>query len=241
MADIVFILGFGILIALAVNFLSDTLPYGEYARPCCHKCKAPIPILAYLSNKQCIRCQHRRSVRYFVIPLISLYLFSVIRFHEPGIGWVLAIYAIIYFLISAVIDWEHHIILSLLVVLGMVLGIIKAFYMFDYFTFLEGMAAGGILMGVTYLFGKLFVKIARVQREGVESGIGFGDVLMGLVVGASCGWPNTVPALMVGFILAGLISLMILFIKVITKKYKPFEGVGFAPFMAIGALLFLLF
>ena len=87
----------------------------------------------------------------------------------------------------------------------------------------------GILVGVAPFL--LLVLFSR------EKAMGWGDVLLALFLGIILSWPAVLVALILSFLLGGLISLILIKLKKKTfKSYLPF-----APFLCFSGLVVLLF
>jgi leader peptidase (prepilin peptidase)/N-methyltransferase len=70
-----------------------------------------------------------------------------------------------------------------------------------------------------------------------ERAMGWGDVLLALFLGIILSWPAVLVALILSFLLGGLISLILIKLKKKTfKSYLPF-----APFLCFSGLVVLLF
>jgi leader peptidase (prepilin peptidase) / N-methyltransferase len=67
--------------------------------------------------------------------------------------------------------------------------------------------------------------------------MGWGDVKMAGLIGLMTGFPNAVVAVFGGIILGGLSAIALLLFKKRTRK----EGIPFGPFLALGAIIALLY
>lgn len=73
----------------------------------------------------------------------------------------------------------------------------------------------------------------------IVGGLGFGDVKLGAILGAYCGWLSWGAAamgLVLAFLLGGLVSLMLVLSRRATRK----SSVPFGPWLCLGALLAML-
>ncbi len=72
-----------------------------------------------------------------------------------------------------------------------------------------------------------------------EVALGFGDVNLAGILGLLLGWPAIASGLLFAVLAGGLISLFIIVGMLITKKYKAFTAIPYAPFLILSALFLL--
>jgi len=98
---------------------------------------------------------------------------------------------------------------------------------------------GIIGLGVNFFVGlvlfAIFLALFLVTRG---RGIGFGDVKFAFVIGLLLGFPNSLAAIYISFVLGALVS--ILLIATGRKKMRG-DTIPFGPFLAGGILVMLLF
>jgi leader peptidase (prepilin peptidase)/N-methyltransferase len=84
--------------------------------------------------------------------------------------------------------------------------------------------------------------LGRVRHQPVEEeALGFGDVNLAGVLGLMLGWPGILAGIVLTIFLAGGISLVYLIWKIIVKQYSPNLALPYGPFLALSALILLLF
>lgn len=91
----------------------------------------------------------------------------------------------------------------------------------------------------SFLLGTIFSTgvIALIVYLTKEKAMGWGDVILACFLGIILGWPAVLIALILAFLIGGAVSLVLIILKKKTiKSYLPF-----APFLALGALLVILF
>ena len=69
--------------------------------------------------------------------------------------------------------------------------------------------------------------------------LGFGDVNLSGILGLLLGWPAITVGLLFAVLAGGLISLFIILGMLVTKKYKAFTAIPYAPFLILSALFLL--
>ncbi len=240
------ILFIGWLGAALVNYLADVLPLARrFIAPCCLHCsEVQQPINYFLWPRRCNACGRRRSFRTWVVELaliaISLWLW------ESGVGnmgyfwgWILWLY----FAVVTVIDLEHRLILHPVSWTGAVLGLGLGIWQHGLLDTLLGGAAGFGTMYALYLLGDSFARwIARRRGEALdEVALGFGDVNLLGVIGLILGWPGIVAGLVLGILIAGLVSFLYLVGMALMRRYEAFTAIPYGPFLVASALLLLFF
>jgi len=243
---VVFILGNLLLgwgLALIVNYLSDVLPLTRsLTRPECIQCHHKLFIPVYITFQKCPNCGSKRSVRTWVIqtliPLILIWLLL-----KPPLRlnlWTCAI-ILIYFVVVAVIDYEHRAIMYEESIIGAVIGLGVGYHLHGFVLTLLGGMAGFVIMLVLYYLGILFTKVlSRIRKQTYsDPGLGYGDVTLAGVLGLMLGWPGITAGLVLGILLAGLVSAIYLVVLVITHRYSIFSSIPYAPFLVIGSAILL--
>jgi prepilin signal peptidase PulO-like enzyme (type II secretory pathway) len=85
----------------------------------------------------------------------------------------------------------------------------------------------------TALGGAIFLLLALLRRNAM----GFGDVKLAVVIGMMTGFPMVLQALVLGIVLGGLAAGVLL----LTRLRKPKQYIPYAPYLAAGAMLTLLY
>jgi len=149
----------------------------------------------------------------------------------------------IYLGIVWIIDQEHRLILNTLIVVGLILGLISGTLRNDLFPTLIGGLSGFTFMLILYIFGYLFVWVMHRWRQSDlnEPAMGFGDVLLGAVIGLMVGFPEIIQSLTLTIIAAGLFSLIYLLVLLLTRRYRLGMAFPYGPFLIIGAIYFVYF
>ena len=101
-------------------------------------------------------------------------------------------------------------------------------------------------MLVFYLLGTLFARMrarkmqAAGQSADDEEALGAGDVILATVLGLILGWPLIWFGLLIGILLGGLISIPMLVIMLVARRYKQdawMVFIPYGPFFLISATL----
>ncbi len=142
----------------------------------------------------------------------------------------LAFYACL-FIVVFVIDLEHGLILNKVVYPGMVVALLLALYPWPWLNESTVMRVAYAALGGGIGFG-IFLLIAIVSR----GGMGWGDVKLAALIGLATGFPLVILAIIMGAILGGIVAVAM----VIAKRRKRRETIPFGPFLAVAAMITLL-
>ncbi|HTX93327.1 MAG TPA: prepilin peptidase [Anaerolineales bacterium] len=234
-----------------VNYLADVLPVTrKFSRPVCHKCQAPYRWSDYLFFSHCKSCGKGRSARTIItqilIPCISVLLWIYPR---PRFPYALALVLIIYLAVVFTIDVEYRLILHPVSLAGAVLGLGTGIYIYSLrstlvagvITTLIGGAFGFGVMLIFYFVGEWYVRrmVKRKNLSPDEVALGFGDVNLAGILGLLLGWPTIVAGLLFAVFAGGIASLGILIAMLVSKKYKAFTAIPYAPFLILSGVVIL--
>jgi prepilin signal peptidase PulO-like enzyme (type II secretory pathway) len=230
------ILGLGL--GFAVNLLADTLP--DESKPICIHCSAEWELGDYLLLRSCAYCRRMRPTRFWIVLVAYMAfggVFSILPPERVGTWWGLVLMA--YFGVVFVIDLEHKLILRSTSLVGvLVCGYLGWIMHGIKNTLLGGLAGFGIML-VLFYFGIVFTKVvSRKRREPVdEVALGFGDVTLSFILGLLLGWPGITAGLFFAVLAGGLGGGIYLVVNKLTRGYKKFTAIPYAPFLLLGAAL----
>ncbi len=244
----------GLACGIFVNLLADNLPRRQPVQAShCLACGAPrrtvnwIAGLAFLRFKRrCPYCESRRAWRdvlvEFSLIFVAIWLYA--RDSTPGVFWPALIVATIFTLI-VVIDIEHRLILHVVSVPSGLL--ILTLNSFDpsrgFWKSLAGGGGGFVFVLCLYLLGGVFgrhISRLREDEEG-EVAFGFGDVMLGTMLGLTVGWPGIILALIFAIFAGGVFSLFYMLVMTLRERYNAFQPIPYGPFLIFGASLMYFF
>jgi len=242
LALILFLLG--VSVGSFLNAVADRVPAGKsIIRPpshcfnCGHELEPRdlFPIVSYLLLRgKCRYCGHAIGPRSMLVELATGLLFAL-AFTALGLTWQLPA-ALIYcslFVVLFITDLEQGILPHVIVYPGIALALTLALS-----NPLTGIvpnfidcAAG---LGLSFGFFFLLWAVPRIFKKSV---LGFGDVGMAGLIGASVGFPQILVALYIA-VLAGGITAALLIVFKVNKLNQPLQ---FGPFMASAGLITLFY
>jgi leader peptidase (prepilin peptidase)/N-methyltransferase len=232
----------GLIVGSFLNVCIDRLPRNEsivyppsHCAVCQHKLavKDLIPLFSYLRlHGRCRYCQASIPRKLFWVELATGVIFALLYWHyglSAELG-VMAFYACL-FIIIFVIDLEHGLILNKVVYPGMVVALLLALLPRPWLTqwLITGVANAALGGAVGFVI--LFL-IAIVSR----GGMGWGDVKLAALIGLATGFPLVFFSLIMGAILGGILAVALM----IAKKKTRRETIPFGPFLALAAMITLL-
>ncbi len=238
----------GLAVGSFLNVCIDRLPRNEsivkppsHCPVCQNKLAAKdlIPVFSYLRLRgRCRNCQAAIPRRLFWVELATTLIFALLCWHyglSAELG-VMIFYACL-FIVIFVVDLEHGLILNKVVYPSMVVALLLPLLPQSWLTqeiwltkMIEpGIASAALGGGIGFA---LFLLIALVSR----GGMGWGDVKLAALIGLATGFPLVFLAIIMGAILGGIVAVAL----VIAKKRKRRETIPFGPFLALAAMITLL-
>jgi leader peptidase (prepilin peptidase)/N-methyltransferase len=245
-----FVAAFGLLGGSVVNWLADALPATRRpTRPRCAHCGAPRQrrawsgvVEAFFAAGRCAYCGGKRGSRAWIIELTGL-AFAVFLYRRDGdpVVFIPGLLVGLLFLLIAVIDLEHRLILQVVVFPSAALVVLASFFQpaRGPAKTLSGGLAGLIILWAMYLLGIAFSRwIARRRGSPLdEVAFGFGDVMLGGLIGLIVGWPGVIIAVITGVLVAGVFSIAYVGWMLLRGKYSAFAPIPYGPFLLVGAAL----
>lgn len=205
-----------------------------WGRSFCPQCKHKLTVLdliplgsfIFLLGK-CRYCQKKISWQYFFVELASGILFVLFFWKYQAVNLFLIrdlLFALIFIFIF-VFDLKYYLILDKIIWSGLLLAVIINLLLgFDIWNLIIGICLGAGFFGLQYLFTR-------------GRGVGFGDVKLGMLIGALLGWQLTIICLGIAYIIGGLVAALLL----ITRKKGMKDMLPMGTFLALSAVIVLLF
>lgn len=230
---------FGAVFGSFANVVIYRLPLSQtlWGRSRCMKCGGTvkwylnIPIFSYFFLKgKCRECKKPYSIRYPLVEFLMATLFALVVY-SYGLSWISLEYLVLVFglVTASFIDLDHMILPDEFTLGGLVIGLIGAAINPErefIQALLGAIFGGGILWLVAYLY---FVFTGR-------EGLGGGDIKLLAWLGALLGWQAIPFIIMSSSVTGSIVGLII--------SRKSNDGlktmIPFGPFIALGALLYLL-
>lgn len=191
-----------------------------------------IPIVSYLILAgRCRRCGGAISWRYPAVEAANAAGYAVLLWWF-GLSWETAVYAVLYsaLLVVTAIDLVHYMIPNVITLPGIVLGLVCSATVLPVGivdALLGIVIGGGLLWGLAWLSPYVFGK----------EGMGGGDIKLLAMIGAFLGWQPTLLTIMVGALVGSVVGVTLIALRFMRRDhYLPF-----GPFLALGALVALLF
>lgn len=239
--EISFVFALGLVLGSFYNVVVYRMPRDlsiAKGRSICPNCNTTlkawdlVPVASWLFLRgKCRYCKSPISLRYPVVELVTALLFLSV-YARFGFGLSLVLYAsyVSLLLITALIDYEHMVILDNILIYFTAQNLVLILLLrWPIIPHLLGAAVGFGIYFLIYFITKLIYK-----REV----FGFGDVLLLASVGLVAGITQTLFIAGLSFIVS---SLYMLVLRVFGKKIKLKEEVPFGPFICFTAYIFMLF
>jgi len=256
MLIIIFIFIFGLLIGSFLNVVIYRLRAGGSVikgRSYCPQCKKTLhffdllPLFSFFIQRgHCRYCQQKISWQYPLVELTTALLFLIV-YHKFLLSytlpydkllitnyqllftnliliigyWVFTCFLIIIF----AYDFKHYLIADKVVIPGAILAFLFSFINPE----VDWWAS---LIGATLISGFFALLIFITKGKGM----GWGDVKLGLLVGALLGWQVSLLALLIAFVSGSLVGIIL----IIAKKKRWHSPVPFGTFLTVSAFICML-
>ena len=238
----------GLFVGSFLNVCIDRLPRGQsiiHPRSYCAACNRKlgnldlIPVFSYLWLRgRCRYCQAHIPIRLPIVEGVTGLLFALL-YWKFGLGLELGISLVYTSLLTAifVIDLENQLVLDKVIYPGMALALAFSFF----WPRLEGMSmvSGEALSKVLSSLAGGALGLAAMALPYIlthRRGMGLGDVKLGALVGLMTGYPLVFVAILLSWIIGGVVAAILLALKV--KNLK--DPIPSATFLVISAMVTLL-
>jgi leader peptidase (prepilin peptidase)/N-methyltransferase len=179
------------------------------------------------------------------IGLIALCALLWFRYELDAQLFVLGFYLTLFVLI-AVIDVEHRLVLNAVMLPAFALALIELLVTrrLEFQAALVGYAVGQLVVMGMFLLGALFLWIINTgRREPVsEVAFGVGDVTLATFGGLVVGYPRVVVMLVLMIVLGGVIAgLFWLYHRFVRRDYRAYTPLAYGPAIVLSAAIMLVF
>jgi leader peptidase (prepilin peptidase) / N-methyltransferase len=231
---------FGLAVGSFLNVCIHRLPRGQslVSPPSrCPSCERPlrwyhnIPVVSWIALRgRCGHCQAPISIRYPVIELVTALLWVLIVWMTP-VGWLLASRLVLgtALIVLFMIDLEHQLLPNVITLPGIAAGLA--------FSVVAPPGPIDSLIGIALGGGVLYAIAAAYYAVRKEEGMGMGDVKMLAMVGAFLGWQ----AVLLTLVLSSFAGAVIGLVMMASQKGDMRYALPFGTFLAVGALIAMLF
>lgn len=248
--DLVIVFLFGAIMGSFLNVCIARIPDGEsiiHPSSHCPKCKAPIPfyfnipLLSYvLLLGRCHSCRTNISPRYFFVELLMACL-AVALYYQFGfsLAFLVSFIFVAALIVISFIDLDVRIVPDVIslpgIVAGLLFSVVARYLINDPFEIIPSPLSAliGVLVGGGFL---LALAWAYEAFTGVE-GMGGGDIKLLAMIGAFLGWTAIPFTLFFASLTGSVIGLGFMIGKGVGRRF----ALPFAPFLCMGALLYLFF
>ena len=245
---IVFI--FGAAVGSFLNVCITRIPNGEslvHPPSHCPNCKEPIsvyhniPLLSYLLLRgRCRSCRASISPRYFFVELLMACL-AVALYYQFGVSlaFLVSFVFVAALIVISFIDLDVRIVPDVIslpgIVAGLLFSVVARYLINDPFEVIPSPLSAliGVVVGGGFL---LALAWAYEAFTGVE-GMGGGDIKLLAMIGAFLGWTAIPFTLFFASLTGSVIGLGLMVGKGVGRRF----ALPFAPFLCLGALLYLFF
>jgi leader peptidase (prepilin peptidase)/N-methyltransferase len=241
---------FGAIVGSFLNVCIVRIPRGDsivYPPSQCPGCKAAIPfydnipLISYVALLgRCRSCDETISPRYFFVELLMACL-SVALYYQFGfsLAFLVSFVFVAALIVISFIDLDVRIVPDVIslpgIVAGLLFSVLGRYLINDPFELIPSPISAliGVLVGGGFL---LALAWAYEAFTGVE-GMGGGDIKLLAMIGAFLGWTSIPFTLFFASVAGSLIGLGFMVAKGVGRRF----ALPFAPFLCLGALLYLLF
>lgn len=236
-----FLFVIGTIIGSFLNVLIYRIPHGISLispRSFCDQCKTTlywyenVPIVSYLLTLgKCKHCNARYPVIYTLIELATGLLFVCIYTYTQNNLHFIYLSSLLSILMAiCIIDIKYYMIPDKLLITAAVIS-------FIYYIYAAGTGIFDYLLSALIVFSILFgIRIVSRYIFGREA-FGFGDVKLGALLGFILGCKAALWAIFFGFIIAGLVILIL----AVLRKIKRNSYIPFGPFLISGMVTYMFF
>jgi prepilin signal peptidase PulO-like enzyme (type II secretory pathway) len=239
---VLFVFVAGLLAGFVINVVATRLAANKPIFGPLHCTRAPhsvtarqaAPVIGYvLQRGRCSTCGRRISLSYPLVELAMGAIWAALYAVEGfGVAFLFHCLYAAFLMLVLVNDWKHRDIYVTVIAAGSLVAIVGSLVV-------PGASLTGALVGaaVAGAFFALAYGLAKLIFPRIEEPLGFGDILLALLMGLMLGWPNVVGALLIGPLLAGAATVVLL----ISRRRKLGDFIPYGVALCAAAILFLIY
>lgn len=203
----------------------------------CPACGQPRPLIQSIAvvafvarRRECAACGRPIAVRTLIVELATAGLFAFLFTHYADIGKLaLASFHTSVLLLVTVTDLEHRLIPNRAILPAIVIAALTSPLWFGpgWYLALVGGAIGFGFFWLAAIVGGRFIG---------HGAMGGGDVKLAAYVGLITGFPGIITALVLTILAGGIISLVLLMVRVVNMR----SGIPYGPFIVLGGFITML-
>ena len=239
---LIFVILTGAAAGFLINYLADVLPQTRHlSKPQCPECETPYSDKAYLLLRKCPKCGRKRSLRTYIVLIVTNLASVLLQFFPfAGLSFLATLPLLIFLGTVVVIDVEHRLVLAETSLFGIFLCLFYGIILRNPMNTLLGGLNGLLIMLFFYVLGIVFSFIVgKLQGKSIkEVAFGFGDVTAGTFLGLLSGWPGILGAIILALLIFAGFTILLLLGLILTKRYRAFTNAQpFVPFLILGAII----
>lgn len=199
-----------------------------------------IPVLGYVLQKG--RCRHCGKQLPWRFPLVEILLALAFTFawanyeNEPLYIYLINAFYILLLAVIALIDWRYRLIYPVMIWGGVIVGIIVGLVSGPHPDNLLPDGIVSVLLGVGLgggMFYLIYLVALAIYRK---RALGFGDVLLAILIGVILGFPRAISGLFLGAVLGGVVAVGFYFFG--RKRWRDF--IPYGTTLCIGVILIII-
>jgi leader peptidase (prepilin peptidase)/N-methyltransferase len=235
----------GLVLGGAVNLLADWLP--QFRRePEAEGQESDAPVETGEEEVAGEKPPRSRLVRYVAVEIVMLAAGAYL-WHREGLSPMFGVllFYVALFLLIAVIDIEHLLVLGVVVGPAVVVVVIEVLLggRIRLRDALAGYAFGELVVTGIYYLARGYLRLINRNREDAitEPPFGGGDVMLAAFCGLVVGFPDIFFLLILMILFGGALAIIFLIIRlIVSRRYKAHMPMPYAPAIALAAITMLL-
>lgn len=200
-----------------------------------------LPLVGFLLQRgRCRHCQKPLPWRFPMVEIgLALAFMIAWPMYESYPLYVYLVNAFYIFLLSAIalIDWRYRLIFPVMIWFGCAVGVVVALVSGSHRETELPDGLGSVLGGALFCGGIFYLVYLIAYAIYKRRALGFGDVLLAILIGVTLGMPRAASAIFLGALLGGVVALGFLLFG--GKKWRDF--VPYGTTLCLGVILIIIF